>query len=228
MAQAHECIWQKAVMEHMKYGIVARLAIRVSDFYGTFLSNATALIPHNWIAYGEIKCNYFQATAQYQKANESISNGRYGEEIARLNVAKTKNEMAIQHLNAPRTPLLINQAFIDQIHSLQQSIERDLVRAEKDNDVVYLETIPEPSQLAPILRSDMVKPTLPNFVLSCDYWLVLTEHPDNELFIKRPLFESLVPFAVHQAISMYADKKDYIVKMEIVAKHHELKAESQK
>ncbi|CAO3620443.1 unnamed protein product [Mucor hiemalis] len=228
MAQAHECIWQKAVMEHMKHGIVARLAIRVSDFYGTFLSNATALIPHNWIAYGEIKCNYFQATAQYQKANESISNGRYGEEIARLNVAKTKNEFAIQHLNGSRTPLLINQAFIDQIHSLQQSIERDLVRAEKDNDVVYLETIPEPSQLAPILRSDMVKPTLPNFVLSCDYWLVLTEHPNNELFIKRPLFESLVPFAVHQAISVYADKKDYIVKMEIVAKHHELKVESQK
>ena len=228
IAQAHECIWQKAVMEHMKYGIVARLAIRVSDFYDTFLSTSNTIIPENWKVYGQVKCNYFKAAAQYQKANEAISNGRYGEEIARLKLAQSDNNFAIQQLKTQKKLLLVNQAFIEQIHNLQQSIERDLVRAEKDNDVVYLETVPEQSQLAPILRSDMVKPTLPNFVLDPNYWLTLTERPNDELFIKRPLFESLVPFAVHQATSVYSDKKDYIVKVEIIAKHLELKADSQK
>jgi programmed cell death 6-interacting protein len=226
MAQAHECIWQKAVMEHMKYGTVARLAIRVSDFYDSFLTTNTALIPDNWKVYGDTKCNYFKAVAQYQKANEAISSGRYGEEIARLYLAKSSNSLAIQSVSSNKTPLLINQAFIDQIHTLQQSIERDLLRAEKDNDVVYMESIPE--QLAPILRSDMVKPTIPNFILNPEYWLILTERPNDELFIKRPLLEKLVPFAVHQAASVYSDKKDYIIKVEIVAKNQELNADSQK
>lgn len=231
MAQAHECIWQKAVMEHMKYGTVARLAIRVSDFYDSFISfqKTNFMIPENWKVYGDTKCNYFKAVAQYQKANEAISSGRYGEEIARLYFAKSSNTLAIQSLTYNTAgPLLINQAFIDQIHSLQQSIERDLLRAEKDNDVVYMESIPESNQLAPILRSDMVKPTVPNFILNPEYWLVLTERPNDELFIKRPLFEKLVPFAVHQAASVYADKKNYIVQVQIVAKNQELNSDSKK
>lgn len=223
MAQAHECIWQKAVMEHMKYGTVARLAIRVSDFYDSFITNSTNMIPENWKLYGGTKSNYFKSFAQYQKANEAISNGRYGEEIARLNLSKSTNLLATQ--SSTKSGLL-NQAFIDQIHNLQHSIDRDLARAEKDNDVVYMESIPE--TLAPILRSDMVKPILPNFVLNPNYWLTLADRPDNELFIKRPLFEKLVPFAVHQAASVYSGKKDYIVKVEIVAKNQELKSEYQK
>lgn len=223
MAQAHECIWQKAVMEHMKYGTVARLAIRVSDFYDSFITNSTNMIPENWKLYGGTKSNYFKSFAQYQKANEAISNGRYGEEIARLNLSKSTNLLATQSSTKSE---LLNQAFIDQIHNLQHSIDRDLARAEKDNDVVYMESIPE--TLAPILRSDMVKPILPNFVLNPNYWLTLADRPDNELFIKRPLFEKLVPFAVHQAASVYSGKKDYIVKVEIVAKNQELKSEYEK
>ncbi|KAI9358065.1 BRO1-like domain-containing protein [Pilaira anomala] len=225
MAQAHECVWQKAVMEHMKHGTVARLATRVSDFYDTFLSDATPLIPNTWKTYADTKSNFFKAFAQYQKANEAISNGRYGEEIARLYLSKSHNACALQHLEKAT---LLNQAFVDQIHTLQQSIERDLSRAEKDNDVVYLETVPDPTALAPILRSDMVKPILPNFILSPSYWLTLPDRPETDLFIKRPLFEKLVPFAVHQAASVYSDKKDYIVNVEVIAKNQELKAESEK
>lgn len=218
MAQAHECIWQKAVMEHMKHGTVARLAIRVSDFYELFISSS--LIPDQWKRYGHTKSNYFKAYAQYQKANEAISNGRYGEEIARLNLATTSNCLSLQ---ASTQTDLLNTAFIDQIHQLQHAIERDLSRAEKDNDIVYMESIPD--ELAPILRSDMVKPILPQFVLNPNYWLTLADRPDNELFIKRPLFETLVPFAVHQAASVYSDKKDYIIKVEIIAKNQELVSE---
>lgn len=228
MAQAHECIWQKAVMEHMKHGTVARLAIKVSDFYDTFLQQleATTYVPEHWRRYAESKSNYFTAIAQYQKANEAISNGRYGEEIARLHLAKFSNAIATAHIRSDTQ--LLHPSFNDQILSLEQSIERDLLRAEKDNDVVYMETIPESNQLAPILRSDMVKPTIPNFISNPDYWLILADRPDDPFFIKRPLFEKLVPFAVHQAASVYADKKDYIVQIEILAKIKELAAEREK
>jgi programmed cell death 6-interacting protein len=228
MAQAHECIWQKAVMEHMKHGTIARLAIKVSELYDTFLEQlgSTTYIPEHWRRYAESKSNYFTAVAQYQKANEAISNGRYGEEIARLHLAKFSNAIATAHIRSDS--LLLHPSVNEQILALEQSIERDLVRAEKDNDVVYMETVPEANQLAPILRSDMVKPMTPSFVSNPDYWLVLTDRPNDPFFIKRPLFEKLVPFAVHQAASVYADKKDYIVQVEIVAKNQELTVEREK
>lgn len=223
MAQAHECIWQKAVMEHMKHGTVARLAVKVSDLYDAFLSNVhKKTIPDHWSRYVEAKSNFFQAVAQYQKANEAISNGRYGEEIARLRLAKTSNGIALPHIKA------LHPSFADQLTALDQSIDRDLIRAEKDNDLVYMETVPEPSQLAPILRSDMVKPSIPNFVTHPNYWLVLADRPNDDLYIKRPLFDKLVPLAVHQAINVFADKKDYIIKVDIVEKNQELDADKQR
>jgi programmed cell death 6-interacting protein len=226
MAQAHECIWQKAVMEHMKHGTVARLAIKVADFYDTFLQQSTPYIPEHWLRYAESKSNYFTAVAQYQKANEAISSGRYGEEIARLHLAKFSNAIATAHIRSDQQ--LLHPNLNEQILALEHAIERDLVRAEKDNDVVYMETIPEPNQLAPILRSDMVKPIIPNFVSNPDYWLVLKDRPNDPFFIKKPLFEKLVPFAVHQAVSVYSDKKDYIVQIEITAKIQQLTEEREK
>ncbi|CAO3695045.1 unnamed protein product [Rhizopus microsporus] len=227
IAQAHECVWQKAVMEHMKYGTVARLAIKASDYYESFLSNCNSLVPDYWKTIGEIKHNYFKAVAQYQKANEAISSGRYGEEIARLYLAKSNNAAAIQKLSELTNPTL-HPSFVQQIYTLDHSIDRDLIRAEKDNDVVYMETVPQPNQLAPILRSDMAKPILPSFILDPSYWLVLTERPNDSLFIKRPLFEKLVPFAVHQAVSVYNDKKNYIVQNDIIEKNSVLEQEYQK
>ncbi|KAI8994726.1 BRO1-like domain-containing protein [Pilobolus umbonatus] len=229
LAQAHECIWQKAVMEHMKYGTVARLAVKVSDFYETFLNESEKLPCNDWKILGEIKFCYFKAVAQYQKANEAISSGRYGEEIARLLLARSNNEGALMKLK--EFPLL-HTDFVEQIHVLQQAIMKDLIRAEKDNDLVYMETVPEADQLAPILRTEMVKLILPSFVLNPNYWLTMTPRPEedeeSEMLVKRPLFETLVPFAVHQAASVYADKKDYIVKVDIIARNQELKDEYEK
>ncbi|KAI9487533.1 MAG: BRO1-like domain-containing protein [Benjaminiella poitrasii] len=223
MAQAHECVWQKAVMEHMKHGTVARLAIKVSDFYDTFFSAAaTTTIPTTWKTYTETKSSYFKAVAHYQKANEAISSGRYGEEIARLRIAAACHQIALAHARSSSDTILLHPRFIDLIKSLDQAIQQDLLRAERDNNVVYMETVPEPGQLAPILRSDMVKPIIPSFVTDSSYWLTLADRPNDPYFIKRPLFEKLVPFAVHQAASVYTDKKDYILKVEIDARFHEL------
>ncbi|KAI8636134.1 BRO1-like domain-containing protein, partial [Parasitella parasitica] len=224
MAQAHECIWQKAVMEHLKHGTVARLAVKVADLYDAFLSGLhdEKMIPDYWIRYAKAKSNYFQAVAQYQKANEAISNGRYGEEIARLRLAKASVTAALSQIRA------LQPSFANQLATLDQLIGCDLIRAEKDNDVVYMETVPEASQLAPILRSDMVTPNVPNFISHPNYWLVLPDRPNDKLFIKRPLFDNLVPFAVHQAKSVFSDKKDYIIKVDIVGKNQELNADKKK
>ncbi|ORX55760.1 BRO1-domain-containing protein [Hesseltinella vesiculosa] len=250
LAQAQECIWQKAVMEHMKHGTIARLAIKVADFFDTMAATddeawTEQVFPADWLKHAQIKAAYFTAVAQYHKANECISLSKYGEEIARLRIASAQASKALDAIQASigagssgyttltsgfgllslfsaapsaLTGMVQPQSgFIDQVKSLLASIDHDLVRAEKDNNVVYLESIPDELQLAPILRSDMVKPTIPPDLLDPAYW---KRKPDVQ--VNRPLFESLVPFAVHQAASVYMDKKEFVVKHDIIAKCHEL------
>lgn len=221
LAQAHECIWQKSVMEHMRHGTIARLAIKVSDYYQLFLQQLQHIAfkkkqRDEWQKYGHLKFSFFLAVAHYQKANEAISSGRYGEEVARLRLAQTHNPV----------DALVHSQFKENISMLHHGIQRDIARAERDNDLVYMEPVPEPSQLVPILRSDMVKPILPHFVTEPAYWTLLQPRQEDE-FIKRPLFEHLLPFAVHQAASVYADKKDYIIKVEIQGKNQDLTKELQ-
>ncbi|CAO3589057.1 unnamed protein product [Absidia cylindrospora] len=252
LAQAQECMWQKAVMEHMKHGTIARLAIKVADFFDAVLKEdktTTAELPRDWLKHAQIKSSYFQAVAQYHKANECISMSKYGEEIARLRIAKSETSIALEGITTSLTNhnttssytltggfglmALLSSApsaltgmvqpksgFVDEARNLMASIERDLLRAEKDNNVVYLESVPEPAQLAPILRSDMVKPSIPSDLLEPAYWK-RSPHVD----LNRPLFESLVPFAVHQAASVYADKKEWVVEHDIVCKCKELERE---
>ncbi|KAI8147501.1 ALIX V-shaped domain binding to HIV-domain-containing protein [Fennellomyces sp. T-0311] len=228
LAQAQECIWQKAVMEHMKHGTIARLAIKTADFYEAVLAHETTLFPAEWKKHVQIKSSFFNAVAQYHKANECISQGRYGEEIGRLRLAERHNRKALDAIAAggslfnirATATKTIHESFVGEVRKLQESIERDLTRAERDNDLVYMEPVPEANQLAPLLRSDMVRPLVPPEIVDPTHW---KRKPNEE--IQRPLFESLVPFAVHQAASVYADKKEYVVKTEIAGRCAELEDE---
>ncbi|KAI9257288.1 BRO1-like domain-containing protein [Phascolomyces articulosus] len=236
LAQAQECIWQKAVMEHMKHGTIARLAIKVADFYEAVLNDHdVSFFPSEWKRHVQIKASYFNAVAQYHKANECISQGRYGEEIGRLRLAEKNNRKALHSIattssssatngfffsNMRANTSIMHESFTGEVRKLQESIERDLVRAERDNDLVYMETVPEPSQLPPVLRSDMVRPIVPPEVVDPTHW---KRKPNEE--IQHPLFENLVPFAVHQAASVYSDKKEYVVITDIVGHCNELEEE---
>ncbi|KAI8342262.1 BRO1-like domain-containing protein [Chlamydoabsidia padenii] len=249
LAQAQECMWQKAVMEHMKHGTIARLAVKVADFFDAVLKEdktTTGELPSDWLKHAQIKSAYFLAVAQYHKANECISMSKYGEEIARLRIAKVETSKALEGITASLgsntnytltggfglmalltsapsalTGMVQPQSgFVDEVRNLMASIERDLLRAEKDNNVVYMESVPDFTQLAPILRSDMVKPMIPSDLVEPAYW---KRTPNVE--INRPLFESLVPFAVHQAASVYSDKKEWVVEHDIISKCKELQKE---
>ncbi|KAI9023694.1 BRO1-like domain-containing protein [Phycomyces nitens] len=223
LAQAQECVWQKAMMEHLKHGTIARLAIKVADFYESVLKDIPSCIPEEWQTYTRIKASYFVAVAQYHKANECISQGRYGEEIGRLRVAEKANRCALDLIVSSFQLAqngVMHAGVFNEVRQLEEVIEHDLIRAEKDNDIVYVETVPEEAQLSPILRSDMVKPVIPPDLLEPAYW---KRHPEVE--IRRPLFQALVPFAVHQAASMYKDKKELVVS-EITSQCAKLNEES--
>ena len=93
-----------------------------------------------------------------------------------------------------------------------------MTRAERDNRLIYLQAVTSESDLLPVNGMPMVRSALPQEI----------EHPMPRLHQgtgglgMRPLFERLVPYAVHLAISLYDDRKDTFVREQIVAKKDEL------
>ncbi|KAI8966999.1 BRO1-like domain-containing protein [Mycotypha africana] len=213
MAQAHECAWKKAVITDVKLGALARLAIKVSDLYGEFFSQSenSTYIPSSWKLYAKVKHKHFNAVAQSYKASESLLSGRYGEEITRLKLAQTYAMEACNFLNEDDATASVFDKLKSTVSAIQQTIQHDLVRAERDNSSKYKMPVLEIEQLSPILRSEMVKPVVPAFMHHSDYWLSLPDRPNDKLFIKRPLFNQFIPLAVHQAATEYKNEKTKLI-----------------
>ncbi|GAA5797709.1 hypothetical protein HPULCUR_003101 [Helicostylum pulchrum] len=233
LAQAQECVWQKAAMDQLRDGTIARLSLKISEFYDAACELATNssiqnVYPKMWITHMQIKALHFNAAAQFRKSCECISQDKYGEEVSRLQVASDFVRRAFDIIRSSgygKTGGSI--AVTNDLKSLQQILASNLARAEKDNDVIYLESIPLFSSLPAILKTQMVKPIAPTEV-SDPVSLMLNNESRTDLLphpiIGLPLFQKLVPFAVHQAASVYVDRKERLIKEDIISKLEELTA----
>ncbi|RIB01840.1 BRO1-like domain-containing protein [Gigaspora rosea] len=216
LAQAQECFWQKAVYEKLKDGNVAKLASQVSAYYEAAFELATnnpevsKLLNQNWLTHLQVKLWHFAAASEFRKSCECIGQNKYGEEIARLRVAEGYVNRAFEQRKHLR------EAVIKDLESLHTVVTSNLSRAVKDNDIIYLNTIPSASSLTPIGRASLANPVLPPEVN--DPISLMNERS----ILGLPLFVKLVPFAVHQAHSVYSDRKERLVKEEILLKLQEL------
>ncbi|KAF9964276.1 pH-response regulator protein palA/rim20 [Mortierella alpina] len=216
LAQAQECFWQKGALDQIKDGLISKLAGKVADYYeaaneGATHSSMSTLFTAAWTSQMQAKALHFQAVAQYRKACECISQNKYGEEIARLQIAE---RLVNSGLDQQRN---LKETVVSDLRSLQTAIHRNLSRAEKDNDIIYLEPIPAEASLVAIGRADMSKPTIiPEISNPVP---LMNEH---NMLLGVPLFSRLVPFAVHQAASVYTERKERIVKEDIGGKFDEL------
>ncbi|KAI9014540.1 BRO1-like domain-containing protein [Phycomyces nitens] len=235
LAQAQECVWQKAAMDKLRDGTIARLATQIAAYYDQAYELATNssiqdIYPAQWIIHMQIKALHFHAAAQFRKASECISQNKYGEEVARLTLANEHVKQASDMLKRPSNDpsKRVGIPVINDLKSLQQIIQNNLARAEKDNDVIYLELIPSPSAIPIIQKIEMVKAIPPPEILDpVSLMLNNTNHKMDgtpHVIIGLPLFQKLVPFAVHQAASVYVDRKERIIKEDIIGMADELNA----
>ncbi|KAF8473871.1 BRO1-like domain-containing protein [Kalaharituber pfeilii] len=198
LAQSQECFWQKAVLDGNRDVIIARLAEQVSEFYkraeeaGT-KSNA---ISAEWIHRISAKRYHLAGAAQYRAACDCLERSKYGEEIARL-------EAALQNVNnAVAEYRYLSKLYLSELKGFQAKLTENIKRANKDNDMIYLASVPPASALAPIQKATMAKTTVPKEITEATTNLTPTGP------YGAPLFAKLVPFAVHLAASIYAEKKD--------------------
>jgi programmed cell death 6-interacting protein len=134
LAQGQECFWQKAVKDGYKDASIAKLAAKVSDFYGAAgdWGVKSQAISSEWIHHTSAKHHHFAAAAQYRQACDCLEKRKYGEEIARL---RDSILCVNEGLKEARH---VSKTVMNDLNGLKNKVSEDLKRAEKDNDLIYL------------------------------------------------------------------------------------------
>ncbi|KAF2197562.1 BRO1-domain-containing protein [Delitschia confertaspora ATCC 74209] len=206
LAQAQECFWQKAVKDGMKDAIIAKLAARVSDLYNeaTGAGIQSDSISSEWIHHMTAKHHHFAAAAQYRAACDCLEKRKYGEEVARLQDSLSCVNEALKEQR------YINKVVLADLNGLKSRVTEDLKRAEKDNDMIYLLPVPPKPELKILDRANMVTSRIPKEVSDSNSML------GEGAPLGPPLFSKLVPYSVHLAASIYADRRDRLVNNTII------------
>ncbi|KAL2150425.1 hypothetical protein VTH82DRAFT_6988 [Thermothelomyces myriococcoides] len=209
LAQSQECFWQKAVMDGYKDASIAKLAARVSDLYNMAGDAAmqSEAISSAWIHHMTAKHHHFAAAAQYRAACDCLEKKRYGEEVARLADAIVCVNEGLRECKGG----YINKAVVEDLQGLKKRLENDLKRAERDNDVIYMQVVPPKPELKILERANMAVARVPPQV--ANPYDFLGDHAE----FGPALFTKLVPFSVHVAVSIYEERRDRLVNNNIVA-----------
>ncbi|KAJ2763577.1 pH-response regulator protein palA/rim20, partial [Coemansia nantahalensis] len=178
-----------------------------------------ATVPAGWLDHLRVKMLYFRADAHARKAMDCLANSQYGEEVARLQAAhECCGQIAEVVAADQRWAKQLRPAVAEMARAQAELVGSNRRRAEHDNDVIYLDPVPSAAALAEIVPYQMARPEVPEMVENPGKFLGGDE-------LGPPLFRGLVPFVIHQAASLYEDRKDQLVAKELVAALDELTAD---
>lgn len=196
LAQAQECVFENTIAKGSTPGVCAKIARQVGLYYEEALAalNVAPLKDHfdkPWIAHVQLKAALFYAEACYRYGLELHEKEEIAEEISRLKSGVSALTEAKKNSKGAAVQLL------DAISKLESNINRNLERAVKENDRVYLMRVPPPSSVPPLPAFSMVKPMSMNEVLDAS---------------KEKMFASLVPDSSAKALSRYTEMVDDIIR----------------
>eukprot|EP00897_Mesotaenium_endlicherianum_P005252 jgi/Mesen1/4755/ME000242S03927 len=196
LAQAQECFYEKVIADGKPSALVGKVARQVGMYYEEAYA-ALILPPLNqhfdrtWVAHIQLKAAQFQAEALYRTSVDLHENENIAEEIARLKAATTILADAKKNGRGVVGPLM------DAIVKLEGSVARNLERALKENDRVYLMRVPDNASLPPIQGANLVKSTPQAEVLDASH---------------EKMFSGLVPDSSAKALSKYTEMVDSVIR----------------
>ncbi|CAL0314942.1 unnamed protein product [Lupinus luteus] len=196
LAQAQECVFENTIAKGSTHGVCAKIARQVGLYYEETLAalNVAPLSQHfekSWIVHVQLKAALFYAEACYRHGLELHEKEEIAEEIARLRSGINALTEAKKHTKGAAAQIL------DAIGKLESNMNRNLERAVKENDRVYLMRVPSPNSLPPLPAFSMVKSMAMNEVLDAS---------------KEKMFASLVPDSSAKALSRYTEMVDDIIR----------------
>ncbi|CAN1138160.1 Vacuolar-sorting protein BRO1 [Linum perenne] len=196
LAQAQECVFENTIAKGSSPGVCAKISRQVGLYYEEALAalNVAPLKDHfdkAWISHVQLKAALFFAEASYRYCLELHEKEEIAEEIARLRTAVSALTEAKKSSKGAAAQLL------DAISKLEANITRNLERAVKENDRVYLMRVPSPHSLSPLPAFSLVKPMPMNEMLDAS---------------KVKMFASLVPDNSAKSLSRYTEMVDDVIR----------------
>ncbi|KAF3954863.1 hypothetical protein CMV_019853 [Castanea mollissima] len=196
LAQAQESVFENTIAKGSTPGVCAKISRQVGLYYEEALAalNVAPLNQHfdkGWISHVQLKAVLFYAEACYRYSLELHEKEEIAEEIARLRSAVSAITESKKSAKGAPAQLL------DAISKLEVNINRNLERAMKENDRVYLMRVPSPSSLPPLPAFSMVKSMAMSEVLDAS---------------KEKMFASLVPDSSAKALSRYTEMVDDVIR----------------
>uniref|UniRef100_A0A5B7AJN3 Putative ALG-2 interacting protein X-like n=2 Tax=Davidia involucrata TaxID=16924 RepID=A0A5B7AJN3_DAVIN len=197
LAQAQECVFENTIAKGSTPGVCAKISRQVGLYYEEALAalNVAPLNQHfdkTWITHVQLKAALFYSEACYRYSLELHEKEEIAEEIARLKSGVSALSEAKQSSSKGAA-----QQLLDAINKLETNLNRNLERAVKENDRVYLMRVPPTSSLPPLPAFSMVKSMSMNEVLDAS---------------KEKMFASLVPDSSAKALSRYTEMVDDIIR----------------
>eukprot|EP01137_Pigoraptor_chileana_P016237 Opistho-2@5709 len=192
LAQAQECVFQKAVVGKMRDAVLCKLAAQASDYYESAANqlrssgSKSPSIEKSWVPFLLAKAQYMLALAHFHDAVTAKTTDAFGLEIGRLHSA----EVALADVVKMKVAAVDAAPLLDRVR-------RMLSQATKDNDVIYHEHVPSAAELPSLARVSMVK---------------ATPFAENAGDASMDLFSALVPFMAHQGAEIYKERRDSLVK----------------
>ncbi|KAI0766745.1 ALIX V-shaped domain binding to HIV-domain-containing protein [Irpex lacteus] len=197
LAQAQEGVWQRAVHDNYKNGVVAKLAAKVANSS-----------KQGWIAHLETKELHFEGVSQFRKSVDDLEANRYGHEITRLTLANA----AVRRGHEVGRKGRVAPAVLRDIQSLVDAVQENLSRAEKDNDLIYHQEVPAASSLPQIKEVGMVQSMVSE---------ALAE-PKTALGNDAVIFGELLGYGAKVAIEIYEDRRKSWIEEEVLARAQQM------
>ncbi|KAJ8593344.1 BRO1-domain-containing protein [Rhizopogon salebrosus TDB-379] len=221
LAQAQECVWQRAVTDRYKNSLIAKLAAKVSSLYNTSLlsirlaaADSRDTLPASWIPHLETKQNHFIAASQYRKSIDELEASRYGDEIRRLMAAEANAKKGFNIAKRGG----VAEAVLHDIKSLLDIVQKNLARAERDNDLIYHQDIPAPSGISVIQEVSMVQSIIPPGL----------QDPRSIIGNESIIFGEMLGWGAREAINIYSVNKGNLLKEKIIEPAQNFNDEAEK
>ncbi|KAJ6513259.1 BRO1-like domain-containing protein [Mycena sanguinolenta] len=219
LAQAQECWWQNAKLNNYKNPLLAKLAAHTAALYRSAITtireaepSVQQQFPSGWLPHIEAKQYHFEAVSQYRQSLAELEASKYGVELARLDQARVSAKRA--HDIARRGK--VAPAVLQDVQSLLDTVQKDFARAERDNDLIYHESVPAASALPPIAPSAIAQLNIVPGLLN----------PESIVGPEGPLFAEMIGWGAQEAINIYNDRKQNLVKDQIADAAQRLKDEA--
>ncbi|KAM0790170.1 hypothetical protein ACM66B_005489 [Microbotryomycetes sp. NB124-2] len=200
----------------------SKLCMQTSSVYSSIVEEVKEYVTkgvfsREWSLLVQVKAKYFASLAQFHRSTADTAAAKYGEALARLNIAETSAKEAYRLAQAFSasfsTTSMTNSIAPDAPAALLELTKTHMnlvgdtrTKAQKDNDIVYNEVVPTEASLPAIEKGKDVAEPIPIHDVYASAEVQKIVGPD--------LFQKLVPLSVHESASMYSEEQAKLVRAE--------------